>query len=465
MFKKLILILIIISAAVFCFSCADIFSDDNSYNGTSRLAKPAKSTEPAEFTDSTAFTEFTENTENTEKITIYEPATTKAADVTETTETAYCFKLRDKYGDVINAIIKGLENIETGTNVEAYSLSIDEIVLLRRYIMDTNPQFFYIALTYSYTYNPDTGKVNEIKNEYIFSETEIKTKKAELEIAVNRAVAAIPNNISDAEKVLAVNEYIACLAVYDENGGKNSAYDLLVGGTARCEGYSRAMQLILSKFGIESILVRSERMIHAWNLVKINGKWYHVDVTWNDPSPDELGRVGHNYLLLSDSVISDSEHEHYNWNGDGYYPAANDDTYKNAFWKQTNSNIVFNNGKWHYIFSDDWLTHNIIAYEFSTGKSSVIYSYESKWNAGENSFWQRSSFLAGYNNYLYYNTADAVWRIDFNGGGKTEIANEIPAGNEAIYEMCIKDGRLYYRIRTAPAAQSPDYREKTKDLN
>ena len=49
-------------------------------------------------------------------------------------------------------------------------------------------------------------------------------------------------------------------------------------------------------------------MNHAWNLIKIDGEWYHIDVTWDDPTPDLLGRVNHVFFLISDDAIASSEY-------------------------------------------------------------------------------------------------------------------------------------------------------------
>ena len=79
-----------------------------------------------------------------------------------------------------------------------------------------------------------------------------------------------------------------------------TAYGALVNGQALCEGYARAMQLLLRQFGITSTLVtgtaRGEG--HMWNLVKIAGEWYHLDATWND-----LSSVSHEYFNVTTADI------------------------------------------------------------------------------------------------------------------------------------------------------------------
>lgn len=66
---------------------------------------------------------------------------------------------------------------------------------------------------------------------------------------------------------------------------------------------------------------------HAWNLVRLNGRWYHLDVTWDDPIPDQAGRLRYDYYLLPDKLI---KKDHF-WKTGGLngfeqpYPIANTD--------------------------------------------------------------------------------------------------------------------------------------------
>ena len=51
-------------------------------------------------------------------------------------------------------------------------------------------------------------------------------------------------------------------------------------------------------YGIPNRIVVSERADHAWNLVKIGGVWYHVDVARDDPPWDNLGQALHSAFLI-----------------------------------------------------------------------------------------------------------------------------------------------------------------------
>lgn len=358
------------------------------------------------------------------------------------------------------AILRGIENIDSEIDLSSFGISTTAFTSLYCSIINANPHLFYVVGDCVYSRSGNT--VTSVKPEYTGSKQEILQKKILFDKAVEKALAAIPKNISNVEKVLAVNDYIVNTSEYDETLSRTSAYDLLVDKTAVCGGYGFAFGVLMDKLGIENRFVVSPEMEHGWNMVKLDGKWYHVDVTWNDPSPNELGRVSHNYLLLSDSVISDPEHEHYGWDTD---VSAASDVYLNAFWTNVNTAMIYNGGKWYYIQSPDGLKHSILAFNPADGVVSVLHTFETRWSIEKNSYWERTSFLAEYGGKLYYNTSNAIYSIDFNGSNNTEILSETLKDSNAIYEMCITGSELRYRIRSAPAAYGlPEYEEKVFNL-
>lgn len=80
---------------------------------------------------------------------------------------------------------------------------------------------------------------------------------------------------------------------------------VLFNGTGVCDGYAAAMYLLLDAAGIENYVVygkakgQKEGFGHAWNLVKIGGKFYYLDVTWDDPVPDQGDKVFYDYFNVS----------------------------------------------------------------------------------------------------------------------------------------------------------------------
>jgi len=124
----------------------------------------------------------------------------------------------------------------------------------------------------------------------------------EQDAAVEAVVARIlpqMNQGSDYDKVKKVHDYLCNHITYTLNDRPEiyTAYGALVEGKAVCEGYAIAFQRLMEAMGIPcyiaSGVVQGED--HAWNLVQLNGQWYHLDATWDD----QVNRIIYKYFLLS----------------------------------------------------------------------------------------------------------------------------------------------------------------------
>lgn len=115
--------------------------------------------------------------------------------------------------------------------------------------------------------------------------------------------------MDDHDKVRAVNDYVVLRLEYDTsmNQGVNAPYFALTGGKTLCNGYAMLTYLLLEELDIPVRLISGfAGENHAWNLVEVDGHWYHLDTTWNDPVPDVKGRVRYDYYLLTDEEMSRS---------------------------------------------------------------------------------------------------------------------------------------------------------------
>ncbi len=113
--------------------------------------------------------------------------------------------------------------------------------------------------------------------------------------------------MDDHEKVKAIHDYIVKHVSYDTSYKAYTAYEALVNRSAVCQGYALLTYQLLKEAGIENHFVTGtgDGQPHAWNLVKIENKWYHLDTAFDDPVPDEQGRVTYSYFNLSDEQIAE----------------------------------------------------------------------------------------------------------------------------------------------------------------
>ena len=161
---------------------------------------------------------------------------------------------------------------------------------------------------------------SELWNDYIsfdYIMTKEEYDKADREMREKRdLIIASLSDLSDEYRCeLEVHDYIIKNCTYkleDNNYFYSSAYGALVNGEAACEGYSKAAKYVFDKIGIESALVSGKAESdsnkgggdHMWNIVKINGNYYHLDLTWDDPvSSNTVAMSLHTYFNLTDDAI------------------------------------------------------------------------------------------------------------------------------------------------------------------
>ncbi len=178
----------------------------------------------------------------------------------------------------------------------------------------------------SYFIAPQSEKYS--KEDYNLTKAEYN----ELNIKCTQILSQIITpSMSEFEKLNAIHNYVLNSVKYDYDQYNNNhgykrysqtAYGALFYGSAVCEGYAKALDMLLNTAGIESQIITgtitSNQEMHAWNLVKINGVYYHVDSTWND-SDDNSGM---NYFLVSDKKMQENrtwEYSKYASASKGYF--------------------------------------------------------------------------------------------------------------------------------------------------
>ena len=102
-------------------------------------------------------------------------------------------------------------------------------------------------------------------------------------------------------RALWLHDWLTANADYDDSLTIYKPEGVLLLGSGVCDSYARAYQLLCQAVGIPCLYVSHTGGNHSWNMVKLGGYWYHVDVTWDDPTGG--GRENHRYFLVSDDSI------------------------------------------------------------------------------------------------------------------------------------------------------------------
>lgn len=231
----------------------------------------------------------------------------------------------DSIGKLAKKVNESLQNGEKELNVVIDNISNEEIEDINSYLGG----FWGNVVTYAVSSRNETRSRNlqlELElsdNYYIYrcymygEEIPENLNRAEdLLMKVRIALAeCIRPGMTEYEKELAIYDYILTHCTYGflEKDIEDSynAYGVLLKGKAVCNGYAQGFMLLSSCAGLQTKMVYGDAggESHAWNCVKLDGEWYMVDATWDDPVPDATGRKFYAYF----NVTSDYMRVNHNW--------------------------------------------------------------------------------------------------------------------------------------------------------
>ena len=166
--------------------------------------------------------------------------------------------------------------------------------------------------TISFTYN-NKGNFS-LTIEHVYTKEEI----TELNYVIdNKIETLIKDNMNTQEKIKIIHDYIIDNTSYDTlktdnisdtTYKSNTAYGVLIQGYGICSGYSDTMAIFLNKLDIENYKVSNDT--HIWNLIYVNGKWVHLDATWDDPVSEFNENRDTYFLITTDELkkLDDDTH-------------------------------------------------------------------------------------------------------------------------------------------------------------
>lgn len=240
------------------------------------------------------------------------------------------------YKTIRNGLLEGEESIRISEKILAGSP--DNLFDIVNEVLMANPEILYYSggKYSSNTFYPEYDKTVVEKQE---DQKAIRVKREEILSQI------IDSNMSQYEVVKAIHDYIVNNTKYDiryyDHGQvpteSYNVYGVLFEGIAVCEGYAKTMKFFLDEIGMENLIVTgvANGENHAWNMVKIDGDYYHIDATWDDPiTEDESDILIYDYFNLKDE---DMEKTH-TWNRD-QYPKCNSDVYN---YYNYNDLVVYN---------------------------------------------------------------------------------------------------------------------------
>lgn len=304
--------------------------------------------------------------------------------------------------EIIDLVADAMFNMKSVVDLSVYDISTDDAVALFSAVAKYYPAEYSLIVNSDFTYkiivSPNLDRIMKIRFYYgddanlSAYQKRVKDLNAEINALVERVAG-----MNEFEKALYIHDYIVLNSEYDLElldymeknnfilpgelrSEKYTEYSILVNGTGVCGSYALAYRAILNAAGMECLYLSSSQMNHAWNLVKIDGNWYHVDCCWDDPTPDTYGRARRTYFLRTDDEIMNLNH--YSWTP-GQYKATSElfsDMPRNYDTKQK-----YDDGKWYYLSgtslyeadiygNDETLLTSVSASSIDADGGSIYYS-------------------------------------------------------------------------------------------
>lgn len=202
------------------------------------------------------------------------------------------------YAEIYSILTDMLEKVELS------SRDTDEIDQAFRAVMVDHPEIFYVkGYSIGKYMNGKMLKRIVFSGTYTMDKTVVENKQSEVEAYVDDVVSGCPKGAGDYDKIKYVYDYLIRHNEYVPDSENNqNILSVVENGKTVCQGYTKAMQLILGRMGIFCTLVNgtacgangvpdsaqlanakdAEWGGHVWNIVKCNGLYYNIDVTWGD---------------------------------------------------------------------------------------------------------------------------------------------------------------------------------------
>ena len=282
-------------------------------------------------------------------------------------EEYYFNQIPSRMNEIYRELYERIRNYEDEASLYA---TVGEDLFWDAYyaVMADHPEFFWVGSNVQAQQAALTGEIVGYKLSTTVPVSDRDGMKARLEAAADECIASIPQGASEYEKIKYVYEYLITHTEYNVSAADNqNIQSVLLGHASVCAGYSRTFQYILHRMGMFCTYVTGKISTggdHAWNIVRIGGQYYNVDVTWGDPVfiGEEGGErprsMNYNYLCCTDRELyrthvpeasvplpecTDDSYNYYRLHGQYYESFDYDAVYQalmNSVWSESGS-VVF----------------------------------------------------------------------------------------------------------------------------
>lgn len=233
----------------------------------------------------------------------------------------YYNKLTDTQKRMYLSVVEGVKSEKEKVDLGFFTNDKEEFkkdVTLAMYAyMADNADVFYVASEYTVEYKDYLVARKGVAHiKYTVTGKKLEEQKKKFDSQIDSIISkVIKGNMTEYQKELAIHDYLVSNINYYTHSGiseipdeKHLAYSALVDNSAVCDGIAKAFKVLMDKINVECIVTMgtSDGEPHAWNIVKLDNEYYHVDLTADGLKVDGkvLGLATHLYFNLTDTEIS-----------------------------------------------------------------------------------------------------------------------------------------------------------------
>ncbi len=203
-------------------------------------------------------------------------------------------------------IISSLYDMSDSIDIEKFNIQKSQLLPLFTEILKNDPYLFFVGTSAGYRASSD-GRILSIYPSYTMTAEEYAEAREFCNHQICGALTLVEGLESEAEIALYIHDYLCLNFSYDESLSFDNMYSFLKQGQGTCQSYTYTYMAMLRAAGLECTFAASDSMSHIWNLVKVDGEWYHVDVTWDD-YPEIFASCERNSFLKGDEGIKETAH-------------------------------------------------------------------------------------------------------------------------------------------------------------
>lgn len=235
---------------------------------------------------------------------------------------------------VVEQCMQHSENIE----IYDFNIPITDIINVWYNIVMKYPEI-PVSTSLGFDYYPDEPNVFSIYPKYLTDSLEEDERfRITFNNGIDELISCADNCGDTLGKLLLIHDEIIKNCEYDMDylEVSHNAFAYFENHKMVCQGYSQLYCAVCRRLGVEVGFCRSEELQHLWNYVCVDGKWYHLDITWDDPVVTSLpsGQIvhrttaKHNNFLMSDATAEIEHGDKSTWISSlGFVPDC-DDTFE-----------------------------------------------------------------------------------------------------------------------------------------